>query len=89
MGAEWLGGNMKHQGGGYKVNLLKKAIQPLKDTQTIILFTDRFDFEFRFEISGKIIPSFVILLQLRRCIHSVVRHNCEKIQKQWSQCVIW
>ncbi|XP_037038309.1 procollagen-lysine,2-oxoglutarate 5-dioxygenase isoform X2 [Bradysia coprophila] len=43
MGAEWLGGNMKHQGGGYKVNLLKKAIQPLKDTKTIILFTDSYD----------------------------------------------
>lgn len=46
MGTEWLGGNMKHQGGGYKVNLLKKALQPLKDSRTIILFTDRFDVEY-------------------------------------------
>lgn len=34
---------MHHQGGGYKVNLFKKAMEPLKDSQKIILFTDRFD----------------------------------------------
>lgn len=42
MGDDWKGGDMKSAGGGFKINLLREAIKPLKDAQdTIILFTDR------------------------------------------------
>lgn len=38
----WKGGNMKSLGGGYKINLLKKALKKFKDDEKkIILFTDR------------------------------------------------
>ena len=39
----WKGGNIrKYPGGGYKVNLFKKALEEYKDnTEKIILFTDR------------------------------------------------
>lgn len=41
---EWKGGNMEGPGGGFKVNLLREAIKPLKDEKnTIILFTDSYD----------------------------------------------
>ncbi|XP_017885394.2 procollagen-lysine,2-oxoglutarate 5-dioxygenase, partial [Ceratina calcarata] len=45
MGKPWLGGNVKlYVGGGYKVNLLKKALEPYKDDdQRIVLFTDSYD----------------------------------------------
>ncbi|EDV97127.1 GH16659, partial [Drosophila grimshawi] len=44
MGEEWKGGDMKSAGGGFKINLLRKAIEPLKDAEdTIILFTDSYD----------------------------------------------
>lgn len=43
MGDDWKGGDMKSAGGGFKINLLREAIKPLKDAQdTIILFTDRY-----------------------------------------------
>lgn len=42
MHAEWLGGNMDSYGGGYKINLLRDALEPYKnDDKKIILFTDR------------------------------------------------
>lgn len=40
MGESWKGGNMNHLGGGYKINLLKKAIKPLVQQNNIIIFTD-------------------------------------------------
>lgn len=45
MGKLWLGGNVRHDaGGGYKVNLLKKALEPYKDDdRRIVLFTDSYD----------------------------------------------
>ncbi|KAH8411190.1 hypothetical protein KR222_010054, partial [Zaprionus bogoriensis] len=44
LGEEWKGGDMKSAGGGFKINLLREAIKPLKDAQdTIILFTDSYD----------------------------------------------
>ncbi|KAK0081805.1 hypothetical protein PV326_007483 [Microctonus aethiopoides] len=44
MGKPWLGGDMAHPGGGYKINLLKKALQEFKDdTNKIVLFTDSYD----------------------------------------------
>ena len=34
---------MEGPGGGFKINLLRQALEPLKDEQdTIILFTDRY-----------------------------------------------
>ena len=39
---EWKGGNMLSTGGGFKINLLREAVEPHKDEKdTIILFTDR------------------------------------------------
>ncbi|TDG49724.1 hypothetical protein AWZ03_003962 [Drosophila navojoa] len=47
LGEEWQGGDMKGLGGGYKINLLRKAVQELKDAEdTIILFTDSYDVVF-------------------------------------------
>ncbi|KAK0167505.1 hypothetical protein PV327_004895 [Microctonus hyperodae] len=44
MGTPWLGGDMAHPGGGYKINLLKKALEEFKDdTNKIVLFTDSYD----------------------------------------------
>ncbi|KAM8709351.1 hypothetical protein ACLKA7_016201 [Drosophila subpalustris] len=44
MGEEWKGGDMKTAGGGVKINLLREAIESLKDAQdVIILFTDSYD----------------------------------------------
>lgn len=44
MNKPWLGGNMDHPGGGYKVNLLKEAMEQYKDaTDTIVMFTDSYD----------------------------------------------
>lgn len=37
---------MKHPGGGYKVNLLREAVAPYKDTDRLILFTDSYDVMF-------------------------------------------
>lgn len=45
MHEEWLGGQMDSYGGGYKINLLRDALEPYKDDEKkIILFTDRWDF---------------------------------------------
>lgn len=42
MHEEWLGGQMESYGGGYKINLLRDALEPYKsDNQKIVLFTDR------------------------------------------------
>lgn len=42
MHEEWLGGHMNSHGGGYKINLLRDALEPYKDDdKKIILFTDR------------------------------------------------
>lgn len=39
---EWKGGDMSSVGGGFKVNLLREAVKPLKDEKdTLIMFTDR------------------------------------------------
>lgn len=39
---EWLGGDMKSFGGGYKINLLRDALEPYKNNdKKLILFTDR------------------------------------------------
>lgn len=49
MGNPWLGGNniKTSRGGGYKINLLKEAVEKYKnDDQKIIIFTDRFVFVF-------------------------------------------
>ncbi|KAH8309709.1 hypothetical protein KR067_000641, partial [Drosophila pandora] len=44
LGKEWKGGDMQHPGGGFKLNLLRKAISPFKnDPEKIILFTDSYD----------------------------------------------
>jgi len=41
-GKPWRGGDMHSIGGGYKVNLLKEALEPFKDDATqVVLFTDR------------------------------------------------
>lgn len=42
--SEWKGGNMAGQGGGFKINLLRQAIETLKSQKdTIVLFTDSYD----------------------------------------------
>lgn len=44
MNIKWEGGPMDSAGGGYKANLLRKALRPFKgNTDTIILFTDSYD----------------------------------------------
>lgn len=43
MGKKWVGGNMKFPGGGYKIRLLKKEIETLKDKNDIVIFTDRLE----------------------------------------------
>ncbi|XP_017060084.1 procollagen-lysine,2-oxoglutarate 5-dioxygenase [Drosophila ficusphila] len=44
LGEEWKGGDMQRPGGGFKLNLLRKAIAEFKDDpEVIILFTDSYD----------------------------------------------
>lgn len=44
MNEKWLGGTMDSYGGGYKINLLRTALEPFKDdTEKIVLFTDSYD----------------------------------------------
>ena len=45
MHEEWKGGDLRvSTGGGFKVNLLKKALKKYKDDKNLVLFfTDRFD----------------------------------------------
>lgn len=43
MREKWLGGNMNFPGGGYKIRLLRKEIEPLKDKNDLIIFTDRLE----------------------------------------------
>ncbi|XP_016987590.1 procollagen-lysine,2-oxoglutarate 5-dioxygenase [Drosophila rhopaloa] len=44
LGEEWKGGDMQKPGGGFKLNLLREAIEPYKnDPEIIILFTDSYD----------------------------------------------
>uniref|UniRef100_A0A034VR52 procollagen-lysine 5-dioxygenase n=1 Tax=Bactrocera dorsalis TaxID=27457 RepID=A0A034VR52_BACDO len=47
MDEEWKGGDMNGLGGGYKIRLLREAVEPFKDEKnTIILFTDSYDVVF-------------------------------------------
>ncbi|KAJ8667494.1 hypothetical protein QAD02_009157, partial [Eretmocerus hayati] len=48
MGKAWTGGDIRrYAGGGQKINLLKKALEPFKDdSDKIILFTDSYDVVF-------------------------------------------
>lgn len=51
MGKPWLGGNMNHLGGGYKINLLRNALESIKDDhEQLIIFTDSFDVIFMSEL---------------------------------------
>uniref|UniRef100_A0A1L8E427 procollagen-lysine 5-dioxygenase n=1 Tax=Nyssomyia neivai TaxID=330878 RepID=A0A1L8E427_9DIPT len=44
MGEKWKGGDMNYAGGGYKINLLRKAMEPYKkDKDKIVIFTDSYD----------------------------------------------
>ncbi|XP_020286175.1 procollagen-lysine,2-oxoglutarate 5-dioxygenase 3 isoform X2 [Pseudomyrmex gracilis] len=46
-GEPWRGGNMRYAGGGYKINLLKKALEDYRDDEKrIVLFTDSYDLIF-------------------------------------------
>ena len=44
MHKEWKGGNMElYPGGGYKLNLLRKEIELVKnETDLVVMFTDRY-----------------------------------------------
>ncbi|XP_055696089.1 procollagen-lysine,2-oxoglutarate 5-dioxygenase isoform X1 [Lutzomyia longipalpis] len=58
MGEKWQGGDMKSTGGGYKVNLLRKALEPYKkDKEKIVIFTDSYDVIFTAPI-GVILSKF-------------------------------
>ncbi|XP_055697563.1 procollagen-lysine,2-oxoglutarate 5-dioxygenase isoform X2 [Phlebotomus papatasi] len=58
MGKEWKGGDMNSFGGGYKVNLLREALEPYKkDKDKIVIFTDSYDVVFTAPI-GVIIDKF-------------------------------
>lgn len=46
LGQQWKGGDMSYPGGGYKVNLLKEALEPYKATDRLVLFTDSYDVMF-------------------------------------------
>lgn len=46
LGQPWKGGDMNFPGGGYKVNLLRKALEPYKDSDRLVLFTDSYDVMF-------------------------------------------
>lgn len=42
MHEKWEGGNMNYRGGGHKVNLLRRALEPYKDNANMkVMFTDR------------------------------------------------
>lgn len=43
LGQPWKGGDMSYPGGGYKVNLLRIALEPYKDSDRLVLFTDSYD----------------------------------------------
>uniref|UniRef100_A0A6P7FY86 procollagen-lysine 5-dioxygenase n=1 Tax=Diabrotica virgifera virgifera TaxID=50390 RepID=A0A6P7FY86_DIAVI len=44
LGHEWKGGQVKtHPGGGFKFNLLKKALEEHKASKKLVLFTDSYD----------------------------------------------
>lgn len=50
MHEEWLGGQMESYGGGYKINLLRDALEPYRDdNEKIVLFTDRWVVDSLFE----------------------------------------
>lgn len=39
----WQGGDMEGKGGGHKINILKRDLEPYKDREDlIIMFTDRY-----------------------------------------------
>ncbi|XP_073976673.1 procollagen lysyl hydroxylase [Rhodnius prolixus] len=44
MHEKWEGGNMNYRGGGHKVNLLRRALEPYKDNANMkVMFTDSYD----------------------------------------------
>merc|ERR1711963_977096 len=44
MGQEWQGGDMNYPGGGWKVNLLKEAMEEIKDEKdSMVMFTNSYD----------------------------------------------
>lgn len=44
MGTKWNGGDMNYAGGGYKINLLRRALEPIKhQKKQLVLFTDSYD----------------------------------------------
>lgn len=80
---------MKNPGGGYKVNLLRKAIKPFKDDkEKIILFTDRLVSN-RFFFLNKIEKNFEHLFQLRCNFPKSSQRNSEKIRSNRSPNFIW
>lgn len=47
MGTVWRGGDMSGTGGGYKINLLRSAVEKYKDNKNmIVIFTDSYDVVF-------------------------------------------
>ncbi|KAG7212693.1 hypothetical protein KM043_012970 [Ampulex compressa] len=51
LGEAWKGGNMQYAGGGYKVNLLKQALEKYKDDkERIVIVTDSYDVIFLNEL---------------------------------------
>lgn len=58
-GKKWAGGDMRGQGGGFKVNLVKEALKSCKDNKDqIIMFTDSYDVLFLSDVSN-IIKKFL------------------------------
>ncbi|XP_058450895.1 procollagen-lysine,2-oxoglutarate 5-dioxygenase [Malaya genurostris] len=61
LGKQWLGGDMKRLGGGYKINLFRDALKPYKmEDDRIVLFTDSYDVLFLASIE-KIVETFKTL----------------------------
>lgn len=52
MGEPWRGGDMNQLGGGYKINLLRNALESMKDNdEQLIMFTDSYDVVFMSELN--------------------------------------
>lgn len=70
MNEEWLGGHMGSYGGGYKINLLRNALEPYKgDDKKIILFTDRYVSRFDFAFT-QFLQAFKNCIEIKSIIHS-------------------
>lgn len=60
---KWQGGSMESYGGGYKINLLRDALEPYKDdVDKIILFTDRYGKFWTFFYSFTSFLQFILFL---------------------------